>query len=133
MIDERYAAVRTVPLQDHMNRFAAIMHKENTSVKMPLIGLKVQGVAYATIFLLAVIFSALHIPTGTIFFEILIVILIAIPAIGFLGLYAAVRHIRNHGSTKMTTRGLIFNVLYLAGNAIVYVFIYFLAKYGVSV
>lgn len=116
-----------------MNRLAALINDENISVRMPVIGLKAQGAAFAALFLSAFFCSAFNISTNTLFFEILISVLIAIPLIGVFGLYTAINYIRVNGPTKTATRGIIYNVLYLVGNAVIYFFVYVIAKSGISV
>lgn len=116
-----------------MIKLSKIIENEQTSLLIPVIGIQIQGAAYVAIFFGAVLFSALNIPTDSVIFEILIIILIAIPIIGLFGLFVAFRYIIINGSTKKTVMGIIYNLLYLIGNGLLYTIIYFLAKYGVSV
>jgi len=118
-----------------MEKLARLVENEKTSILTPVIGMKVQLVGYAIIFIIAFLSAALKIPTSfhIPIVGILIVILICIPIIGIFGLYSAINYIILNGQTKITTRGIIYNLLYLTFNSVLYVLIYFISKYGASV
>ncbi|WP_373033748.1 hypothetical protein [Sulfurovum sp.] len=110
-----------------------IFDGKESSIVIPIVGMAAQGIAYVLLLFMAVLFSALKISTSSILFEILIIVLISIPLIGFFGLFVAFRNIIFNGLTKPTVLGITYNLIYLLGNGVLYVVVYFLAKYGASV
>lgn len=116
-----------------MTIFSRLVANERTALLTPVVGLIAQGIFYTTIFFGAVLFSIFDISTDNLLFELLIIVLAGIPVIGFFGLYAAIHYIKSNGSSVIAKRGIIYNLLYLVSNVVLYSFIYFISKYGASV